>query len=217
MDHQTYENKPSFKRYPNKISVSGDIWDAVLRLYKFTSQFNYEHSISFFDCDGDIVATPPVKGSKTQVTTRHMVSFRYEYKVNDLYEKQISIDGKLVKKIAVRQGKIPKKPAVHQLFNFHSHPSTEAGDVLKYSFFSGTDVTTLLKNPALCMGLVTDELLIACKHDQATNIFTSQFDEALHAINIGYYHNKGIDTNFLNKIPIVVYRAKFKKKLERVN
>lgn len=216
LEHQNIGKKPPVQRYPKDLKLSSEIWTGVRNLFKFTSQFNYEHSISFYDCDGDVINTPPVKGSKSQVITRHSISFKYLHKVNDLYEKQISVDGKIVKKVAVRESKIPKQPAINQLFNFHSHPSHELEGKLHYSFYSGVDVSTLQSTTSLCMGLVTDELLIACKHSNSPSVLTQKQQQILHKINSHYFHYKQIPSELISELRLVIYSGQFGKKLKRI-
>lgn len=214
---QQIASSPSEKRFAKDLNLSSDVWQAVSNLFKFTSQFNYEHSISFFDCDGDIVSTPPVKGSKTQVITRHSVSFRYIYKVNNLFEKHISINGKLVKKVPIRHSKIPKQPQITELFNIHSHPMHMMGDDKRYSFFSGIDLNSLFSSRALCTGLITDELFIACKHDQSPPSLSAHQQRILDDANARYFTSRQVDLDALKDLKIIVYRGEFKKKLKRIS
>lgn len=213
-----HQNKlPDAKRYPTSISLDSKIWAEIKNLAKFTSQFSYEHSISLFSVHKEIIATPPTKGSKTDVVTRHQVSLQYQPKTKDFYEKQVLINGKLTRKSDVKVSNIPADPKIISLFNIHSHPGKVTDGETHYSFFSTTDLNTLFPAQSLCMGLVTDQFFLACKHSNSPPYLSNGQQQTLDQINLEFYNKGELQTQMLEKLSAVFYKAEFSKGLERIN
>jgi hypothetical protein len=209
---------PEKALYPKDIRLESAIWVGILNLEKFTSKFNYEHSISLFDVAETLITTPPVKGTQSRVSTRHQIEMKYLPKVRDWYEKKIYVNGKEAHSSQIKLKDIVQDPKILPLFNIHSHPShIDAKGEKVYSFFSETDLNSLFGNSSLCMGLVTDEFLLACKSNESGNALTQDQLQVLDQVNGKYFSDKEIDVDMINKLGIVLYRGKFKKKLERVN
>jgi len=208
---------PDAKRYSGEISLDSTIWSEIKNLAKFTSQFNYEHSITLFIVDKDIIATPPVKGSKSDVHTQHQVNLKYKPKNKNFYEKQILLNGKLVKKSYVRITDIPRDSQIISLFNIHSHPSTISDGIRHYNFFSSTDLNTLFSSQSLCIGLVTDKFFLACRHSQSPRYLSEEQRQILDQINFDFYNAGKLQNELLEKLALVFYEGEFSKKLQRLN
>lgn len=215
--HRDAGKAPTNRLFPRNIKLSSRIWQYILNLQSFTSKYGYEHSISFYWVDGDIIATSPTKGSKTRVTSKEKINLKYKPKIRDWYDKLIIINGKTKLKKQVKAKDIPEQIKIVQLFNVHSHPAHTEAEQEKYSFFSGTDINSLARSQSFCSGLVTDELLLACQHDSSPTILTDQEKIVLNKINQHYFHSKTIPDKIVASSNFVFYRARFKKKLNRLN
>lgn len=208
---------PEAELYPKSLSIDSMVWDEVVNLKKFTSKYNYEHSTAIFDIDGHQIATPAQKGTKESVVSSYKISLKYKPKVRDWYEKQIFINGKLRHKFQVKRNDISSKSEIISLFTIHSHPARKSGDREYFSFFSMVDINSLLSSKSLCMGLVTDRLLMACKHKGSPNVLSEEQKSILSKVNDRYCKNADIDSHDLNKLGAVFYIGQFSMKLTRMN
>lgn len=208
---------PEANLYPRTLSIDSRLWNEIEKLKKFTSEYNYEHSITIFDIDGHQIATPAQKGTKESVTSSYKISLRYKLKVRDWYEKQIFINGKLASKFQVKKKDIPPKSQIISLFHIHSHPARERDGGKYYNFFSQVDIKSLLSSRSLCMGLVTDELLIACKSKESPSSLSDEHRSILSKINSDYCRNKSANSYDLDKLGAVFYIGQIGEKLSRMN
>jgi hypothetical protein len=214
INFQILDKLPEANLYPKNIKFDSNIWTGIQNLGKFTSKYNYEHSISIFDIAGTIITTPPVKGTKKEVRTNHRIELKYEHKTRDWYEKQIFSNGKLLFKTQVKIKDIPKKPKLVPLFNIHSHPKSTDN---KYSFFSDTDLNTLFSSNSLCIGLITDRFILACKHTESPPSLSQEQRNTLAEMNSQFIDSEEISSKELNSLGIILYTGKMKKKLLRSN
>jgi len=215
--HYQLSTLPKNEFYPKEILVNSEVWTEVVNLYRFTSKYNYEHSITIFDIDGHQIAAPVVKGSKEKVRTSYKLSLKYVPKVRDWYEKRIFINGKLSFTFQVKKKDIPVKPKIISLFNIHSHPIRRSGEEEYYNFFSAVDINSLFSSKSFCMGLVTDKLLLACKYKDSRNELTVQEKDILPRLNSDFSSGKRLSKSLLDKLGAVFYSGEFKKKLIRIN
>lgn len=216
LSNQSVGKVPSADSYPSNIKLDAIFWGEIKKLFKYTSDYNYEHSTSLYSADGDTVTTPPVKGLKTSVTTKHQVSMKYVPDREGWYKKHIFINGKIVKKYTLKKEKIPKENKILPVFNIHSHPSHQVNDTLAYSFYSSTDVQTLKKSRFLCMGLVTDEFLLLCNTSEVQVLGSPDIVGVLAKLNQKYYRKKEIDIEALESLKLTLYRAEFGKNLVKI-
>lgn len=205
------------KLYPTSITLDSQIWDAIKNLAKFTSQFNFEHSISFLSVDKEIVATPPEKGTQTNVYTSHQIELKHIPKTSDYYERQILVNGKIARARQVKVQDIPEDPKIIPLFNIHSHPKNIVNGKECFSFFSSTDLNCLLSSTSLCMGLVTDQFFLACKSSSSPPYLSSEQQQVLDQINLEFYNKGELQIQMLERLNAVFYKAEFSKRLERIN
>ncbi len=208
---------PEAGLYPKLLSIDSIVWSEIEKLKKFTYQYNYEHSITIFDIDGHQIATPAKKGTKESVVSLYKISMRYKVKVRDWYEKQVFINGKLASKFQVKKKDIPSKSQIISLFHIHSHPVRERNGKEYYNFFSQVDMNSLISSSSLCMGLVTDEFLLACKSQEMPSSFSNEQKNMISKLNSRYSKKENLNTYDLDRLGAVFYIGQFRKKLMRIN
>lgn len=217
ISHQENSTKPRENEYPKEITLNSNVWQEILRLYSFTQPYNYEYSTSLFSVDNDIVATPPIKGTKVSVTSHADIKLKYKRVSEKFVEKQIYIDGKLKKRYQIKINSIPKKSHIIPLFTIHSHPATKGGNQKQYNFFSDTDINSLLTSKFLCIGLITNRLHLACKHKTSPSKLSDVQKQTLGSLNQSYFNNQPLSVNDINDLQLVIYEARFNKRLSRSN
>lgn len=213
--HQVASTLPHSYEYPNELKLTSPIWKSLKNLHKFTQKNGYEHSASIFSVDKEIVVTSPNKGTKTSVLSRNQISLKYEpkeTKVGLYFEKQIYVDGRLVKKNLVKKSELPKKPAINYIFTVHSHPPQEQGS----SFFSRQDIKSLLSSKGHCTGLITEKLLIACKHQKSPQRLSTEQERVVQNINSNLVKSENLDLKNLSELKLIFYIGDFKKSLVRI-
>lgn len=212
---------------PEAISLPGDLWHKIIKLYKKTRSDRHERSISVFWVDGEIVLASVVLGDKSKVTPRGSVKIAYEpiLKDNkyDYYWKKVWVDDKIYSKKKVYHKKVPKKlEKPYYLFNMHTHPPhakkiatyrgferTEtkiAGDYRgqsAYSYWSAQDIHSFLKSGAIITGMVSDRLHLLIRSSESPGFAADLADGK-------------VTRNYLaNDLKFGVYEGDFKKKLTR--
>lgn len=211
--YQNIDKLPNKNLYKDEIVLPSDLWKELTNLHKFTKNDNKEYTTSLFWADSTPITTPPKSGSESEVFSNHQVSMKYVPKTDTLAERHIFIDGKVSKKVPLKMTQIPKQPAVHLLFNIHTHPPQKFNNNKGYSFFSTVDLNTLIRVPFLCMGLITDELLLICKHDASPQMPKDINNSSLQNINRNYFTNKSLPPQ--EQFGFVIYRGGFNKKLQK--
>jgi hypothetical protein len=215
LEFQRVSKLPAPHRYPSDLRLDSYTWDEIYKLYKFTSPYNYEYSSSLYWIDGDIIFTKPVKGSKTKVFSRDQLQLKYSPTKPDHFEKQILVNGKVIKKVTnIRT--IPEKPTITPVFTIHTHPKHVNHDREYYSFFSETDINTLFSSPFLCVGLITDKFLLACKHSQSSRNLSQEQKQILSQINISLINNSPLNAELIQDLGIILYSGNFRKQLIRI-
>jgi hypothetical protein len=103
-------------------------------------------------------------------------------------------------------------------------PKQDLGDEKYfYSFFSGTDVSSLIASEFFSIGLITDRVWILVKgYKFAQKKLDSQGEMELYNITLKKAQNrdvpiKEIAKNFLKKNNLLLFTAKFNEALEQVN
>ncbi|MBN2016423.1 hypothetical protein JW766_06370 [Candidatus Dojkabacteria bacterium] len=215
ISHQRSGVLPNASSYPSSIVLDSSILQGIKKLKEFTDQFGYEHSITIFDAGGTVVSTPPIKGSKTDVITRHKFQLSFNPLRKGWFEKQVLIGGKAVFKTQIKQQDISKDPKITPLFNIHSHPAAGSGEKKAYTFFSDLDLKTFLSSRAFCMGLVTCEFLLLCKHRNSLALGEKQRG-ILKKINEEYSNTRCISEEISQELGFVIYRGRISDKLERI-
>ena len=209
--HQIRGTLPSMNDWPNKISLTPDVWSSIRKIKDYTKQEGRERSTSLFVANGDIVTTPYVRGKESRVSSKHKVTLRYEptHRKN-WYEKILFLDGNIYKKYTISKDKVPKKPEVHYLFNIHTHPphKTESGKIY-YNHISETDMNGLLSGKSLCMGLAIDKFWLVCKTNDST--FTKDLNKYSREFTLK--NNYEEFCNYLKDNNIVAYLGKYGGKL----
>lgn len=207
---------PAAREWPEQISLTPDVWDSITKIKDYTKQEGRERSTSLFIANGDIVTTPYVRGRQSRVSSKHVVTLKYEptHRTN-WYEKIILLDGNVYKRYTVAKDKIPSKPEVNYLFNIHTHPphKTESGEIY-YNHISETDLKGLLASNALCMGLAIDKFWLVCK----TNTVGAQIDfELLQSITGRFTVNESGKSQKIKQVlleaGLVIYHAKYGGKM----
>lgn len=210
---------PSYNKWPNKIALTPEIWKHVLKIRGYTTTENRERSITFFWADDDVVTTEYVRGKESFVSSKHTAGLKYKpTSRKNYFEKQIRVDGKLVKKYTIDYNKIPKKPKVISLFNVHTHPRREGDKEFYYNFLSATDIESLISSKSIASGLIIDKFWLVCKTGQ-TN-FSKEAQQMLKDLAGEFtIREPGLMNDlqeFCQKSGIVLYRAKYKGKLVKI-
>ncbi|MBD3329368.1 hypothetical protein GF357_02640 [Candidatus Dojkabacteria bacterium] len=212
---------------PEAISLPGDFWTKIIKLYKQTRNDGYERSISVFWVDGEIILAAVVLGDKSKVKPRGSVKIAYEpiLKDNkyDYYWKKIWVDDKVYSRKKVYHKKVPKKlEKPYYLFNMHTHPPhaksvsayrgferTEtqiAGDYrgqAAYSYWSAQDIRSFLGSGAVVTGMISDRMHLLIRSSESPSDASDLADN-------------GVTRSYLaDTLKFGVYEGDFKKRLER--
>jgi len=210
---------PYLSNLPDTISFSKDFWDHIVQIYKKTQSDGLERSISIFWVDGELIVTSIVTGTESKVTSKGIVSVKYDRDTNPKYfYKKIYVDDKEYSKERIYYENLPKKTDLKYLFNLHTHPPKEQGtrwytevqteklagaDPQAYSFFSATDVKSQVKSGSAISGLVTDRLWILIRSSETPS-------------NVEYLEDKDIDVEYLaEKLHFAVYEGYFWEPIQR--
>ncbi|HNZ70592.1 MAG TPA: hypothetical protein PKJ86_01100, partial [Candidatus Dojkabacteria bacterium] len=76
---------PYLSNLPKSISFNKDFWDHIVQIYKKTQSDGLERSISIFWVDGELVVTSIVTGTESKVTSKGVVSVKYDRDSNPKY------------------------------------------------------------------------------------------------------------------------------------
>jgi hypothetical protein len=204
--------------WPSCINLSNQVWDKIKTIYKYTKSTKNEYATSVFFVNNELYVSPFTKGTKENVLTGHKIAVSYKRRGGDYYDQIILVDNKEEYRKPVKVTKIPQKSELGFLFNMHSHPPVqrEKGGYY-YSFYSQADISNLLASNNLISGLITNQLLLACKsreskvkHQNLAQIFAKYKYIEADSIN-----NEVLDV--FRGAGIVFYKAEFGKKLTRIN
>lgn len=172
--HQVYEQFskaeksglfPAKSAYPSKIHLQSRFWDECRDLHSMTLKDEHERAIDFWVVDGDICATPQIRGERGSVTSGYSLQVKYVPEFNDYATKYVYADGQEILKKSLYISQIPETSEVSHLFNLHSHPPhyLESQKEPIYSFFSTTDIKSLFATNAVALGMVSDKVTLLCK------------------------------------------------------
>ncbi|MEI6462151.1 MAG: hypothetical protein WCO33_00590 [bacterium] len=222
--------------WPDKSYLDDYTWEQIKRLYKWTSEDMHEYEVSLFNIDSDIIFSPIDRGNYQKVISSHSAEVKYlpDNKTHT-YLKHMYSDHELVRKRLIKVEELPKQIVVKYLFNFHTHPQYNQQDLMQlqmktpqmdqerfYSFFSGTDVNTLLSNGNYCIGLITDRVWILCKTVRSPDKLTELQSEMLHEVTRNKLTNPDIPIidlagKILAETNLKLYTARFNEPLDLLN
>ncbi|MEI6887238.1 MAG: hypothetical protein WCK31_03300 [bacterium] len=222
--------------WPEKSYLDDYSWDQIKKLYKWTSEDKHEYEVSLFNIDDDIIFSPIDRGNYQKVVSSHSAEVKYlpDNKTHT-YLKHMYSDHELVRKKLIKIEELPKQIVVKYLFNFHTHPEYNQNDLMQlqmktreiaqerfYSFFSGTDVNTLLSHGSYCIGLITDRVWILCKTVKSPDILTELQSTMLHEVTRNKLTNPDIPiidlaSKILSETNLKLYTARFNEPLELLN
>ncbi len=214
---------PPKSGWPTNIQMSGSAWDSIRKLYLLTNQDNHEYETSMFFADGDTYMTQPYRGTTNSVSAKHSIQVRFvPDQGRKVYNKLVEIDGRVVDKDVVKPEKLPKKTQLGFLFNIHTHPRhvNMAGQVT-YSFFSDTDIRSLLSSDAIISGLITDSFWLVGKTDNVISRVGEVGEELLYKISEkAFAGEEYLDDTIrqnMSRWGLVFYRGHFGQSLLRIS
>lgn len=214
---------PTSQMWPREITLDSKAWEGIQKLYNLTRMDGHEYETAFFFVEGDTYLTTPMRGTRDQVTASHSLQVKYEIdQKRRVYYRNILIDGKVINKVLVKPDKLTGDLQIGYLFNIHSHPEhVNAAKQVTYSFFSDTDIRTLLASDAVVSGLVTDKFWLVVKTDQAISKVGEVGEDLLRQISekafAGESYLDEVIQQNMSRWGLVFYRADFKRGLIRVN
>ena len=202
--------------YPDSITLDTTIWKNISNLKKFTDQYNYEHSLSLYFVDNELITTPPIKGTKSFVISKESLKLEYS-KIGTskfpYFEKRIYLNGKVLFKKKLEQNQIPKDHRLNILFNIHTHPIQTDSN---YSFFSIEDISNFLSSQEICIGLLTDEMFLLCRTNRTQKKLTSKSEEIITDMNRQYIQEKNLPLEKLHELDFILYIAQINNPLKRI-
>lgn len=195
---------PYESELPDSLIFPEDFWKKVIEIYKLTRNDGKERARSIFWVDGEVVVTKVDKGNEKAVTSRGKVSVKYSQSRRREYAiKEVFVDGKRYSKREVYYKKIPKKISVVYLFNMHTHPPHEVGEITNYSFFSLQDLKSMLSTNAIITGMIGNKLWILIRTNQTPKVLNN-FEES-----------EITKESLTKRLHIGVYSGEFKSKLRK--
>ncbi len=209
--------------WPNSFSLPTAVTNEANKMSRWTKDDKIEYETSVFDIDGSIVATPLLRGTRYNVNSRHTASVNYKpTQDNKMLIQEILLDGRIYSRKTIQIPPKPFKPYVKFLFSIHSHPVHEGKEGKDaYSFFSGTDLNTLISSTGLCLGLVTNEIWVACKTDRTLRLIGGIGEDVLSRVSGRSIFDgeelKKLIKEEIGKWGIIFYRGQFGGRLSRVN
>jgi len=214
---------PPKTAWPPQIFLDDQAWEAVRRLYNFTSLDNNEYETAFFYVGGETFTTGAVRGSNQSVSASHkiQVNFTIDQKFKQYYS-TVEVDGNIISKKPIEPSTISAHSEIGFLFNLHTHPlHVNQQGKNTYSFFSSQDVATLLNGDNICAGLITDSLWLICKTDDSLATLGEVGEEVLQQISssafAGEEYLEKLIKSQMDNWGLVFYRAKFQEPLTKVN
>lgn len=205
------------------VNISSQVRDMIRTLFKYTSSDKNEYASSLFFVNSDSFLTPPIKGSRSSVDIRNQIDVTIRQTSQNYAERVVLSDRKVIEKKSIKISQLPKSIKTGFLANFHTHPPHNETKSPQYTFFSETDINSLLNSNKLCLGLITDEIWLVCKTRSSRLTSGKNINEIFNEMR-----TKGIffqnDPQLVEKIKsswknlgFVFYRGKFNTKLFRIN
>ena len=213
---------PPRTAWPSEVVFDRHLWDEITRLHRYTDQTGYEYESSLFYIERETIISKPLRGNKDNVHAHHSMQVKYipdnKYR---RYERHIILDGRIIQKDFFAPESVPKQIDSGFLFNMHTHPThlnNTGGKV--YTFFSPTDINSLLKINTLLTGLITDEFWLACKTDQVISKIGEVGQEMLANITRQSLDDETMLEQVLKKEiqnwGLVIYRGQFNNTLRKI-
>lgn len=214
---------PPASAWPKTIELDTKAWEGIKKLYTLTQMDNFEYETSFFYVGGETFQTTPLRGTRDHVSSSHSLQVKYDVdQKRRVYIQNIVLDGKVVSREVIKPEKLDNNIQAGYLFNIHTHPEhiNQHGQQT-YSFFSDTDIRTLLASDSLVSGLVTNVFWLVVKNDNAISQIGEVGQELLYAISEKafageQYLDEVIRTN-MARWGLIFYRGELRKPLIRIN
>ena len=218
--------------WPDKSYLDDYAWEQINRLYRWTSEDLHEYEVSLFDIDSDVIFSPIDRGNTERVVSSHNAEVKYiPDDKTKTYLKEMYSDKVLVRKKMMKYEALPKDIKIKYLCNFHTHPKYRANEIEQlrltgkqdlYSFFSSTDVNSLIKSNSFCIGLITDRVWILCKTIDSPDILSSDQEMRLHKITTDKLTNPAVPVidlakDILEELHLKLYTARFNEPLDLLN
>ncbi|MFW5702891.1 MAG: hypothetical protein ACOCXP_02905 [Candidatus Dojkabacteria bacterium] len=217
------ERFPPLSAWPKRIDLDKAGWEGVQKLHYLTGIDDHEYETSFFYLEGKTFLTTPLRGEKHSVNANHTLQVKYSLVPRSKsYQRLVYLDGEQISKSPVSSNDIRKQTEIGFLFNVHSHPvHYNYNGQPTYSFFSDTDIRTLLSSKSMVSGLVTDQFWLVGKTDQVISQIGEVGVNLLREISehafSGEQYLDGIIKQNMARWGLVFYKSEFGKMLERVN
>lgn len=214
---------PAATAWPREIQLDAKAWDGIEKLHYLTGMDNHEYETAFFFIEGETYLTTPLRGSTNFVKANHSLQVKYHISPRkQQYFRSVILDNRLLSKAMVAPNQLPRETELGFLFNVHSHPEhINSRGERTYSFFSDTDVRSLLASEAMVTGLVTDSFWLVCKSDKAISKVGEVGEEMLREISdkafAGEAYLDEIIRQNMQRWGLVFYHADFRQSLVRVN
>jgi hypothetical protein len=214
---------PPVTAWPEQINLDMKGWEGVEKLNYLTSMDGREYESSFFFIEGETFITTPLRGTQTEVKANHSLKVKYQIAPKkQVYYRSVLLDDKLISNTAVKPQDLPKKTQLGFLFNVHSHPEhVNSNGEKTYSFFSDTDIRSLISSDAMITGLVTNSFWVACKTDQVISRVGEVGEELLREISERSFAGESyldiIIRENMARWGLIFYHGTFGKPLVRVN
>jgi hypothetical protein len=212
---------PEESLWPEKIFLNSVINDNISKLFNYTNKYNKEYESSYFYIGNSLVHSPPFEGSDRVLNTRHSLKITIEFDtLNNIYLRNIYIDSFLLSQNTFESANFKFNNDIGYFFNIHTHPILDKSQN-RYTFFSPTDINSLINSPSLLAGLVTDKVWLVCKTNKLVDHLESSDNDLLNEISIQQFANNNktsydyIINNFA-KLGLVLYRGEFGKCLYKL-
>lgn len=213
---------PPRTAWPVDVSLDRRVWDTVTQLHRYTDSSGYEYESSLFYIERETIISKPLRGNKDNVHAHHSLQVKYvPDNPNNRYERQIILDSRIIQKDYFVPTQIPKQIDSGFLFNMHTHPThlNNTGEKV-YTFFSPTDINSLLKINSLLTGLITDEFWLACKTDRVISKIGTVGEEMLaNVTRQSLYDDKMLEQTVKKEIEnwgLVIYKGDFNQTLKKI-
>jgi hypothetical protein len=217
-----YGKYPPRSAWPEEVVLDRHLWEDIVRLHRFTDSTGYEYESSLFYIEKETIISKPLKGNKDNVHAHHSMQVKYvPDNKNYKYERQIILDSRIIQKDYFAPDQLPKQVDSGFLFNMHTHPThlNNTGSKV-YTFFSPTDINSLLRINTLLTGLITDEFWLACKTDQIISKIGEVGEEMLSNITRQSVDDETLLETVLKKEiqnwGLVIYRGDFNRTLKKI-
>lgn len=185
---------------PNSILFDSSFTKRISEIQKGTTSDDHERAFNVFSVDSELIVTEEIKGTTSSVTSKSVVSARYIKSSQEGYfKKQIHVDSKLYSEKDIYYKRIPKKIEIIYLFNVHTHPCVNGS----YSFFSLTDINSLINSSGAITGLITDRLWLLVKTVKSPKVLNN------------YTEAEITKDSLTDRIKLGVYEGSIGKKLYR--